>query len=157
MRRSAKDNNRETGRFVDLRSWRLILPGADLLFHTQQPDVDEALTLLVGLYETSYPHSILSYYLEGSYADGSAIATSDVDLVLIGQTGVSLDMSLWSQHYPDAQISLDITVLEEAALAQGITPQLKLGGKLLYGIDICQNYSLIPLEQWAHDRIHAAY
>ncbi|MEO7910884.1 MAG: nucleotidyltransferase domain-containing protein, partial [Roseiflexaceae bacterium] len=44
---------------------------------------DNALRGLVGVFELHFPGRIRAYYVEGSYADRTAIATSDIDLVLI--------------------------------------------------------------------------
>jgi hypothetical protein len=128
-----------------------------LLFSVNHPAIDEALTRFVELYEMTYPHQILAYYLLGSHTDDSALATSDIDLELIIQTGSMPSLALWSQRYPDTLVSFDVTTCEESALRQGVTPTLKVGGKLLYGTDICQHYPLLSLAQWTHDRMHAAY
>lgn len=128
-----------------------------LLFSANHPAVDEALTRFVELYETTYPHQILAYYLIGSHTDDNALATSDIDLELITRTGSAPSLTLWSQRYPDTSISFDVSTCDESELLQGVTPTLKIGGKLLYGTDICRRYPLLSLAQWAHDRMHAAY
>lgn len=50
---------------------------------SQSEGVDAVLRGLIGIYETVFPGRIYSYYLLGSYADGSATAISDIDLMLI--------------------------------------------------------------------------
>jgi len=128
-----------------------------ILFFTHHPAIDEALARFIELYETTYPQQVLAYYLEGSHSDGSAVAASDIDIALVVQTGPLPSPTLWSVRCPDAPISFDVSVIEATALQQGVTPTLKLAGKLLYGTDICQDYPLLPLPQWTHDRMHAAY
>jgi hypothetical protein len=44
---------------------------------------DNALRGLIGIFEMLFPGRIRAYYAEGSYADRTAIASSDIDLVLI--------------------------------------------------------------------------
>ena len=45
--------------------------------------VDDALCGLIGIFELRFPGRVRAYYAEGSYADRTAISTSDIDLVLI--------------------------------------------------------------------------
>jgi hypothetical protein len=40
---------------------------------------------------------------------------------------------------------------------QWVRPNAKLGGRLLYGQDVCRLYPLLPIEAWARERMHAAY
>ena len=128
-----------------------------LLFSVNHPAIDDALARFVALYETTYPQQIVAYYLTGSQTDGSALVTSDIDLVLVVQDGTQPSPTLWSERYPDTLVSFDVSTREASALRQGIEPTLKLGGRLLYGTDICQHSPLLSLAQWTHDRMHAAY
>jgi predicted nucleotidyltransferase len=45
--------------------------------------VDDALRNAIGIFETAFPGRIRAYYVEGSYADRSAVATSDIDLAIV--------------------------------------------------------------------------
>lgn len=58
----------------------------------------------------------------------------------------------------DGTIELDLTVMDEAGLAEtGMTPALKSGSRLIFGQDIRDAIYLIPIDQWARERMHAAY
>jgi hypothetical protein len=54
-------------------------------------------------------------------------------------------------------LELDMTLAEEAQLRQHAGPIFKLGAHLLYGQDTRDAMPLIPITQWARQRIHAAY
>ncbi len=61
----------------------------ELIYSTHQPRVDEAITGVISLCEMLLPGRIRAYYLTGSYTDGSAVASSDIDLEIVvrGQMG----------------------------------------------------------------------
>jgi hypothetical protein len=50
------------------------------LHSTGNQQVDHILQGVIGLYEMIFPGRIRGYYLVGSYADGSAVAASDIDV-----------------------------------------------------------------------------
>ncbi len=52
------------------------------------PDADAAVQELIRVYEESFPEQIVCYYIEGSYADHSYLATSDIDLTIVFQYAV---------------------------------------------------------------------
>ena len=47
------------------------------------PQVDEILQGIVGIYERLFPNRIRSYYVVGSQASGTAVSMSDIDLLLM--------------------------------------------------------------------------
>ena len=49
--------------------------------------IDQILRGVVGIYERTFPNRIRSYYIVGSYSNGTAVATSDLDLHPIFQEG----------------------------------------------------------------------
>ena len=51
-----------------------------LLFSTANQKIDHIIKGVISLYEMVFPNRIRGYYLVGSYADGSATPTSDIDL-----------------------------------------------------------------------------
>lgn len=45
--------------------------------------IDNAVRRVGDVFETAFPQRIRSYYVEGSYADGTEVPTSDVDLTIV--------------------------------------------------------------------------
>ncbi|WP_126631431.1 nucleotidyltransferase domain-containing protein [Dictyobacter alpinus] len=135
----------------------------DLLSAFHDKDVQSALQRFVELYEYTFPGRVAAYYVEGSYADATAVQTSDVDIVVIfrtqaGDSSLSVDADqLWQQLSLPEEIELDPTFVDETSLQEGVWPAMKFGGRLIYGEDICQRYPLLPLVEWTSDRMHAAY
>jgi nucleotidyltransferase-like protein len=110
-----------------------------------------------------FPGRVRACYAEGSLADGSRLATSDIDLAIVFADGFRDEDE---RHQAErlaqslnraAQIELDLTVTNEAALAGGIWPALKLASRLIAGTDVLHRFSLVPTDQWARERMHAAY
>ena len=54
-----------------------------LLNSTGNQRVDNILRGVIGIFETVFPDRIRGYYLVGSYADGTAISTSDIDMKIL--------------------------------------------------------------------------
>jgi predicted nucleotidyltransferase len=129
------------------------------LGHSQ---MDAVVHEVIGVYEATFPGQIAAYYVEGSYADQTQLPTSDLDLVIVFRhrfadaEARSLAERLWtSQHLLTSEV--DITIVEEDRLRGGVPPNVKLGGRLLYGQDVCRLYPLLPIEAWTRERMHAAY
>lgn len=110
-----------------------------------------------------FPGRVRACYAEGSLADGSRLAASDVDLVVIfADCFHDEDESRRAERLAhalnrDARIELDVTVTDEAALARGAWPALKLASRLIAGTDVLHRFPLIPIDAWARERMHAAY
>lgn len=126
------------------------------------PQMDVTLRQVISGYEQAYPGQIVAYYIEGSYADQTALATSDLDLVIVFRRPFAQEADrraaeqLWTPT-PACPQEPDITVVDEASFQQGIRPNLKLGARLLYGEDVCKKYPLLPIVAWARERMHATY
>ena len=132
-----------------------------LLESTGIPQIDQLLRGVIGLVELSFPDRIRGYYLEGSYADGSAVSTSDVDLRVVFKSSATseekerfarlLDYCRLLSAYP-----LDIKADSEAAL-------LRIGAirfqaaRLLYGTDIRAAVPHKPLVDYVRDNMHGQY
>jgi Nucleotidyltransferase domain len=54
---------------------------------TGHPQIDEIIRGLIGIFEIAFPGRIRGCYLVGSYADGSAVALSDIDLRVVFKEG----------------------------------------------------------------------
>jgi len=132
-----------------------------LLKPTENEQTDNALRATVGIFETAFPEQIRGYYVEGSYADQSEVTTSDIDLVIVfkgDMTEVSAQAeALASYCCALSFVELDIGVIDEKKLAAGAVPYFKMGSVLIYGEDIRADLPLIPLIQWARDRMHSSF
>lgn len=130
---------------------------------TGHPLADRTIQAIVVLFETLFPQRVIGYYVEGSYADQTAVTTSDLDLTLVFQEqfATANERTLAQQVVSACQqlsaLELDITLAEEADLRQHADPVFKLGARLLYGQEIRDTVKLIPLAAWARQRMHAAY
>lgn len=129
--------------------------GGDLAAHAARAVYDA--------FTRRFPGRVRACYAEGSLADGSRLATSDIDLVVIFANAFhSEDERHQAEQVAhalgrDARIELDITITDEAALARGVWPALKLASRLIAGADVLPRFPLIALDQWARERMHAAY
>lgn len=123
------------------------------------PILQEAIVRL----EAAFPQRIRAGYIEGSYANGIALTTSDLDLTIIfcerfvSQAEREQAQQLCSKYAAQAGIEFDAEIVDEASLRDGVYPQFKLGSQLFYGVDIRAQCPLIPMERWTRERMHAAY
>ena len=121
----------------------------ELLFQANDPAVAAILHRLVNTLERDYPKRVVAYYLRGSYADGSAIDLSDVDLVVVVEDlndtfAVSRSIGFASPSWPVVEtVTLAISQLNDPSLAD-LLVTLKWGSELLYGRDVRD--SILP--QW---------
>ena len=124
--------------------------------------IDSIVQKVIQVYESTFPGQIVAYYVEGSYADQTSLPTSDIDLVIVFRNPFPdmemrrLAEQIWTNKQAGAP-EVDITVVDEESLRKGVRPNVKLGGQLIYGQDICSLYPLLPIEMWARERMHAAY
>jgi len=124
---------------------------------------DNALRGLIGIFEMRFPGRIRAYYVEGSYADRTAIAASDIDLVLIfkhcfvdeAEAGAARQLGAYCASL--SAFELDLEIIDEQHAARGAFPTLKLASVLLYGEDFRDRLPLPPVAEWTRDRMHAAY
>lgn len=112
--------------------------------------------------DEALPGVVRSWYLTGSAADQTAVMTSDVDAVLVLRDGVSDEQretvrEIAEEEARETGIELDLGMLTASELTGGVDPQLKLGSRLVYGDDLIADAPLVPVEEWARERMHAAY
>jgi hypothetical protein len=134
-----------------------------LIHSTGSPRADTVVRGIVTLFECLYPQRITGYYVKGSYADQTAIDTSDLDLTIVfaaplatatEQVRVQQLVLVCQQLSP---LELDLTLTDEPQLRHHADPMFKLGAQVLYGQDIRATILLIPITTWARRRMHAAY
>lgn len=133
-----------------------------LLNSTGSERVDRLLREVISRFESAFPGRIRGCFVEGSYADASAVASSDVDITIVFKGGFrDKEQHKAEQVGSDckqvAQIELDIDIVDEERLAGGAWPSLKLASLCVYGDDIREAFALIPLAQWTRDRMHTSY
>jgi len=122
----------------------------DLLHSTGLEHVDELLRGFIDLCELTFPERIYSYFLLGSYSDGSAVEDSDVDMgVLFKGQFQEGERAYFNQFLFDCNsispIRLDVTPLAEASYTEA-TPGVK-AAHILYGADALDNIPLLSLER----------
>ena len=125
--------------------------------------VDEAAQRVIQAFNLRFPGRLRAVYVLGSYADGSYAPTSDLDLTLVF-AGQFTDLTEREEAQRIARvcieqstIELDIQLTEEATLARGVDPNLKLASALISGQDIRDQAPLISLEAWTRDRMHSSW
>ncbi len=134
----------------------------ELVASTGNARMDEVVRRLIAEMHAVLPERLRAVYVLGSYADASVVSTSDLDLDLIIADGLRDDERTRIQAFLAAYASsadgeLDIGFFDEDSLQAGVSPTLKLGGRLLWGTDICQTLDLMPLAAWTRDRMHSSY
>jgi hypothetical protein len=112
----------------------------------------------VGLLETAFPNRIRAYYLTGSYAEETAVAHSDLDLIIVFQGDFQNDEAdrLRQIRYHASKISLmrlDLTPKSEANLFSKGATGLKMATQFLYGEDIRERVPFESIEQYRQDVI----
>ena len=137
-----------------------------LLNSTGNQRVDNILRGVIGIFETVFPDRIRGYYLVGSYADGTAISTSDIDMKILFKNrfrdNIERKNSQQICEYCFGLISPiagDVTAKDEETAFSTSTLQLRIkaGSLLVYGEDIRDQISLLPLDQSIRDVMFRAY
>jgi hypothetical protein len=131
-----------------------------LVQSTENERANLVLRATIGIFVQAFPGQIRACYIEGSYADQSAVFTSDIDLVIVlkGDASGELERAeALAQHCCVlSAVELDIGVADENKLAAGVPPYFKMGSMLVYGEDIRNSLPLVPLSQWTRDRMHSS-
>jgi hypothetical protein len=133
-----------------------------LINSTGNDKADKVLQGIIGVFEAAFPERIRGYYVEGSYAEGKGIATSDIDLeivfidAVVGDIDHEKAVQIGESCALFSAIELDITVTDEQQLSRGIAPIFK-ESLPVYGEDVRDKFPQMPLEEWIHTRMHAAY
>ena len=137
-----------------------------LLNSTGNQRVDNILRGVIGIFETIFPDRIRGYYLVGSYADGTAVSTSDIDMKILFKNRFRDNTERKnSQQICEycfgliSPIAGDVTAKDEETAFSTSTLQLRIkaGSLLIYGEDIRDQISLPPLDQSIRDVMFRAY
>lgn len=125
--------------------------------------VDTLLACVVERCESAFPARVRGYYVEGSYASGTGVATSDVDLVIIFKDRFAAPdereraAALCAACATATGLELDAEITDEASLGGRASPTFKLGAWLVFGEDIRDHLALPPIAAWTRDRMHTSY
>jgi len=137
-----------------------------LLFSTGNPTIDRLVLGLIGIFEHVFPNRVSGYYLLGSYANGTALPSSALDMVMLFKdrfhtqhefdTAVAINESckLISPVVLDAWVISDERTHQAAFI--GDTLELKSSGRLIYGLDTRHTITAQPditYVRWAMDMI----
>ena len=121
---------------------------------------------VIGIFETVFPDRIRGYYLVGSYADSTAVSTSDIDMKILFKNRFRDNTERKnSQQICEycfgliSPIAGDVTARDEETAFSSSTLQLRIkaGSLLIYGEDIRDKISLPPLDQHIRDVMFRAY
>lgn len=114
---------------------------------------------LVAAFEAAFPGRVRACYVLGSRADGSGVPTSDLDLAVVFARSFQDDdeRTHAAQLAGRASFELDVELSDEAELAAGLPPDLALAGRLIYGEEVRGRFPVVPIEEWARDRMHTSY
>ena len=122
--------------------------------------IDRIIRHVIGRFEAGFPGRIRAYYLIGSYADGTAVATSDIDLKILFRERLDEGaeeqavQQLVQDCAQSSRVDLDVVAFgEDAALAVGDV-DIKLASRLLYGDDIRERMPLLSIALWARALLH---
>lgn len=122
----------------------------------------DALRAVVAAFERGLPGSVRGYYVVGSFADATAITTSDLDVDIVLKDAADAETLATARRLADGCVhdsarELDITITDEAELARGCHPNFKLSSALIAGEDIRDQVPLISLTDWTRDRMHSSW
>ncbi|MDQ6884554.1 MAG: nucleotidyltransferase domain-containing protein [Candidatus Dormibacteraeota bacterium] len=125
----------------------------DLLYRTGHDLVDASLLRVVQRLAERFGEGIRSYYLTGSYADGTAVEFSDVDLVVVAKNltdspDIQRVINLSAPSWPVFEKTVISTYQLTDPLYGQILVHLKGTGKLLYGESITDSIALPPIEEY---------
>jgi hypothetical protein len=133
-----------------------------LLASTGTEHVDQTLRGIIGLIELSFPGRVRGYYVEGSYADGTAVATSDIDMRVVFKGNVDFEERERFAQVRDycrliSPYMLDIKPEGEAALFRIGAIRFQQGTLLAHGEDIRNAIPPKPMESYTRDLMHIVY
>jgi predicted nucleotidyltransferase len=122
--------------------------------------VEPFLNELVAGFEAALPGQVRSYYLLGSYAEGTAVPPlSDIDLLVVLDDTAMTEAAGTAQHLAQryavrSPARLDVTIRREAelpALHAVLRRSLKSGSRLLDGAELRPSLPEVPLQEfrWA--------
>lgn len=136
----------------------------NIILHTSTnvPQVDQIVCKIIDWVEQHFPDRIRGYYLVGSYAVGEAVATSDIDMVVVFKGSFeSEDKQLFAQVLFQCKemspLDIDLTPVGEAQLFHVGGVKFQTASLLMYGEDIRAAVPKKPIEDHIRDSMHTPY
>ena len=122
----------------------------------------DALNLLVARLLSAEPLVVRSVYVEGSQADGTALPTSDLDLLIVLEAGIDKGArdaigGIITAVARQTDCEIDAEIASVASLMGGVAPMLKLASRLVWGAPVLDDLPIVPLDTWTRDRMHTSY
>ncbi|HET9112025.1 MAG TPA: hypothetical protein VFN78_14440 [Ktedonobacterales bacterium] len=129
---------------------------------TGDATVDGAIADVCVAFDAAFPGQVLGSYALGSYADASAITTSDLDLTVVFRDALNDEERAHAEEIrgsltQGSPVELDIEFSDERSLADGASPNFKMGSVCVWGDDIRERVPLVSLTEWTRDRMHSSW
>lgn len=133
-----------------------------LLFETADERVNNILGGTIGLLEAAFPNRLRACYLTGSYADGSAVPSSDIDLFVLFRRAMRDDEEAKALYVGNcctmlSPIGIDLYPNAENQLSWFATVFIKHASRLLYGEDIRDKITPVSIEDFARGSFHGCF
>jgi predicted nucleotidyltransferase len=118
------------------------------------PRVDDILRGVVGIYEAVFAGRVCSYYLEGSYAAGSQVPASDIDMFVLFDGKFEAGEEERARSVREAcrllsPIRLDLPARALTGLQAEEPFVIRYASTLVYGRDVASELSLPPAVEYA--------
>jgi len=133
-----------------------------LFFATEDERVDFTLQQIVEQFNYEFPDRITGFYLVGSYARRDAIATSDIDLVIVfkqqmlaveKKQAATIKATLASK----TPCSLDLHYASEQTLLTQGAVRFQQHSELIWGVDLREHVPIKPIANHIRDMMHQTY
>lgn len=126
---------------------------------TGNPQVDDILRGTIGLLASFLPNRVRACYLHGSFADNTAIETSDIDLFVVARGNFTIEERAVVQCVMDnctlmSPFMVEMMALDETVLLQHGHFRVKSASKFLWGEDIRFQIPEQTLAQYLHLYAH---
>jgi predicted nucleotidyltransferase len=124
--------------------------------------VDAVLREVIGNLEAALPARVRSYYLFGSHADESRVATSDIDLCLVSRGAfTAAETDQWRRIVragaPPGGPGLDVIALVDEDLLRDGHFRIEANSRLLYGDDLRGRIPRQSFDRYLGRYVHAPW
>jgi predicted nucleotidyltransferase len=133
-----------------------------LLNSTNFPEIDQIIYGIIKLGEYHFFSRIRGYYLVGSYAVGEAVATSDIDIVIVFKDKQTLEekqkFAFYKQEFQQqCPLALDLIPVDEAQLFSVGGVKFQTASLLIYGEDIRDSVPVKRVADHIRDSMFGQY
>lgn len=134
-----------------------------LVAMTGEREVDDSIASIVRAYEDGLPDLALAYYLTGSWADGTAVGLSDIDLsILFATTPADREIrergiEIWSSLSSPIHLDVVMRAIDTLPSRPSEIVSLKSASRLMYGTDVRDRLPWPSLAAYLADVTERAY